>query len=96
MGLKDYRLWAMGQLDSTCRAPPRAKPAAVRTLVRVVEHAAPAGLHPVVHERPVAQDPAQRVTQLIQRALLVGFARGGGVRSAGAVVGLCTLNQVDP
>jgi hypothetical protein len=23
MGLKDYRLWAMGQLDSTCRAPPR-------------------------------------------------------------------------
>jgi hypothetical protein len=24
MGLKGYRLWAMGQLDSTCRAPPRA------------------------------------------------------------------------
>jgi hypothetical protein len=23
MGLKCYRLWAMGQLDSTCRAPPR-------------------------------------------------------------------------
>jgi hypothetical protein len=23
MGLKDYSLWAMGQLDSTCRAPPR-------------------------------------------------------------------------
>jgi hypothetical protein len=23
MGLKGYRLWAMGQLDSTCRAPPR-------------------------------------------------------------------------
>jgi hypothetical protein len=22
MGLKGYRLWAMGQLDSTCRAPP--------------------------------------------------------------------------
>jgi hypothetical protein len=24
MGLKGYRLWAMGQLESTCRAPPRA------------------------------------------------------------------------
>jgi hypothetical protein len=23
MGLKGYRLWAMGQLDSTCRAPPQ-------------------------------------------------------------------------
>jgi hypothetical protein len=23
MGLKGYRLWAMGKLDSTCRAPPR-------------------------------------------------------------------------
>jgi hypothetical protein len=23
MGLKGYRLWAMGQLDSTCSAPPR-------------------------------------------------------------------------
>jgi hypothetical protein len=29
MGLKGYRLWAMGQLDSTCRAPPR--------VVRVVD-----------------------------------------------------------
>jgi hypothetical protein len=24
MGLKGYMLWVMGQLDSTCRAPPRA------------------------------------------------------------------------
>jgi hypothetical protein len=24
MGLKGYRLWAMGQLDSTCSAPPSA------------------------------------------------------------------------
>jgi hypothetical protein len=24
MGLKGYRLWVMGQLDSTCRAPPEA------------------------------------------------------------------------
>jgi hypothetical protein len=23
MGVKGYRLWVMGQLDSTCRAPPR-------------------------------------------------------------------------
>jgi hypothetical protein len=23
MGLKGYSLWAMGHLDSTCRAPPR-------------------------------------------------------------------------
>jgi hypothetical protein len=26
MGLKGYRLWGMGQLDSTCRAPPRPVP----------------------------------------------------------------------
>jgi hypothetical protein len=26
MGLKGYRLWVMGQLDSTCRAPPRSIP----------------------------------------------------------------------
>jgi hypothetical protein len=25
MGLKVYRLWAMGQLDTTCRAPPWAR-----------------------------------------------------------------------
>jgi hypothetical protein len=25
MGLKGYRLWVMGQLDSTCRAPPLGK-----------------------------------------------------------------------
>jgi hypothetical protein len=25
MGLKGYRLWDMGQLDSTCRAPPFAR-----------------------------------------------------------------------
>jgi hypothetical protein len=25
MGLKGYRLWVMGQLDSTCSAPPRAE-----------------------------------------------------------------------
>jgi hypothetical protein len=24
MGLQGYRLWVMGQLDSTCRAPPLA------------------------------------------------------------------------
>jgi hypothetical protein len=28
MGLKGYRLWAMGQLDSTCRAPPPWPPGA--------------------------------------------------------------------
>ena len=26
MGLKGYRIWFMGQLDSTCRAPPRSGP----------------------------------------------------------------------
>jgi hypothetical protein len=26
MVLKGYRLWVMGQLDSTCRAPPRERP----------------------------------------------------------------------
>jgi hypothetical protein len=29
MGLKGYRLWDMGQLDSTCRAPPRGSGAQV-------------------------------------------------------------------
>jgi hypothetical protein len=27
MGLKGYRLWVMGQHDSTCRAPPRVRSA---------------------------------------------------------------------
>ena len=31
MGLKGYRLWAMGQLDSTCRAPPRRHRSAPRS-----------------------------------------------------------------
>jgi hypothetical protein len=30
MGLKGYRLWVMGQLDSTCRAPPRVGAVSVR------------------------------------------------------------------
>jgi hypothetical protein len=30
MGLRGYRLWAMGQRDSTCRAPPREHWMAVR------------------------------------------------------------------
>jgi hypothetical protein len=29
MGLKGYRLWGMGQLDSTCRSPPRRATACV-------------------------------------------------------------------
>ena len=31
MGLKGYRLWFMGQLDSTCRAPPPGAVNAART-----------------------------------------------------------------
>jgi hypothetical protein len=38
MGLKGYRLWAMGQLDSTCKAPPRP------TRTRCARPAAPARL----------------------------------------------------
>jgi hypothetical protein len=34
MGLKGYRLWAMGQLDSTCRAPPRTAPRAATLPLR--------------------------------------------------------------
>jgi hypothetical protein len=30
MGLKGYRLWAMGEIDSTCRAPPPLAPVAGR------------------------------------------------------------------
>jgi hypothetical protein len=37
MGLKGYRLWAMGQLDSTCRAQPR--PLGVDGAVAAVTHA---------------------------------------------------------
>jgi hypothetical protein len=43
MGLKDYRLWVMGQLDSTCRAPPRQRQQAVhRHLSAVILAPAPA------------------------------------------------------
>jgi hypothetical protein len=31
MGVKGYRLWAMGQLDSTCRTPPLPPPDATMT-----------------------------------------------------------------
>jgi hypothetical protein len=31
MGLKGYRLWVMGQLDSTCRAPPHPLPGGIFT-----------------------------------------------------------------
>jgi hypothetical protein len=34
MGLKGYRLWAMGQLDSTCRAPPLRAPAGIGDTVQ--------------------------------------------------------------
>jgi hypothetical protein len=37
MGLKGYRLWVMGQLDSTCRAPPRAS-SGVRVRRRLARH----------------------------------------------------------
>jgi hypothetical protein len=30
MGLKGYRLWVMGKLDSTCTAPPYASPSSLR------------------------------------------------------------------
>jgi hypothetical protein len=33
MGLKGYRLWVMGQLDSTCRAPPGHVQVALEELV---------------------------------------------------------------
>jgi hypothetical protein len=40
MGLKGYRLWAMGQLDSTCRAPPRPLPSLTRSAAASIECAA--------------------------------------------------------
>jgi hypothetical protein len=41
MGLKGYRLWVMGQLDSTSRAPPRAHQLMhVRHQLRVRQHLA--------------------------------------------------------
>jgi hypothetical protein len=33
MGLKGYRLWAMGPLDSICRAPPRCGASQLRKLL---------------------------------------------------------------
>jgi hypothetical protein len=41
MGLKGYRLWVMGQLDSTCRAPPFA--VQLRRILQL--RAAAAGAH---------------------------------------------------
>jgi hypothetical protein len=34
MGLKGYRLWVMGQFDSTCRAPPRRRRHKLTPLVK--------------------------------------------------------------
>jgi hypothetical protein len=48
MGLKGYRLWAMGQLDSTCRSPPRL--AATRRWRRRTPRAA-AGRRPAAPRR---------------------------------------------
>jgi hypothetical protein len=40
MGLKGYRLWVMGKLDSTCRAPPLHRQRQYRLLlVFVLQHA---------------------------------------------------------
>jgi hypothetical protein len=42
MGLKGYRLWAMGQLDSNYRAPPRPTVVPTLEMIRSAEvHAVP-------------------------------------------------------
>jgi hypothetical protein len=57
MGLKGYRLWVMGQLDSTCRAPPR-EPAAAAAAAAVVEALAAAAV--AVAAQPKAAGCADR------------------------------------
>jgi hypothetical protein len=67
MGLKGYRLWVMGQLDSTCRAPPRHAVLVVspRVALRRALQCFHAALYPV-HRLAY---PA---------ALLARYPRGGG------------------
>jgi hypothetical protein len=40
MGLKGYRLWDMGQLDSTCSAPPRRRQQPRRVRIKRPVHTA--------------------------------------------------------
>jgi hypothetical protein len=63
MGFKGYRLWAMGQLDSTCRAPPLAKvPPAPQAPPRpAAARAATAAVLPIIlHHRRLTTAPTQR------------------------------------
>jgi hypothetical protein len=60
MGLKGYRLWDMGQLDSTCRAPPRhAEAADVRKGVKRPRR------HGALHARHVVESPHDVVLQVV-------------------------------
>jgi hypothetical protein len=61
MGLKGYRLWVMGQLDSTCRAPPRE---VLGQLYHVLGF---------VHERRHVRHVAVQVKNLLKQILKPGF-----------------------
>jgi hypothetical protein len=85
MGLKGYRLWVMGQLDSTCSAPPQEADALAQARVD----------HPGVAAAQV--DPSERAA-LEYPGFHFYRAQGLGHRTGRfqAMMGLCTLNQVDP
>jgi hypothetical protein len=70
MGLKGYRLWVMGQLDSTCSAPPRD--------VRPLQ---PVHLHQALQLRDDDSSKKQRKKREERKKGLVdgeGGGRGGG------------------
>jgi hypothetical protein len=85
MGLKGYRLWVMGQLDSTCRAP------------SLLESARFGDPTLELYKSENLDIPKL----LFQMGQLVPLLRPGGQRVPARVrqppaVGRCTLNQVDP
>ena len=89
MGLKGYRLWVMGQLDSMCRAPPHAVDHPLeqrdRGLVVLVLHLrfGARGAFQVVHEHLAhAREEHQH-----QRGVTRGrYGRGGGGTFLGFLV----------
>jgi hypothetical protein len=87
MGLKGYRLWVMGQLDSTCRAPPRwpqgsafsASPGSKRTM------------HTAQSSSPPAP-PGVEGLALVAAAAAVAVAGLGCHSTSGSASNSCVVN----
>jgi hypothetical protein len=90
MGLKGYRLWVMGQGESTCSAPPRLQQASLTRVLRVF--VAPLALAHHVHHRAVVHSwqAGQRAVQLRVLARKRRRARPRGVRLLVNVAPLCS------